>query len=118
MAHYKRGYPRTVGGAHLSEVTHRKRLGLKPYVVPEWDGPIGGRRDEYRAFCEWRRLTCWPNGSGKVSSYGHPKWHDVLYHNRPRRRKEAELLRAVLKGAVHHDEALWPLSRRPHCYYW
>jgi len=47
-----------------------------------------------------------------------PKWFDVIEHNRPRRREDAAVAKAVLCGKIDPDEALWPLSRRPRSYYW
>jgi hypothetical protein len=46
-----------------------------------------------------------------------PKWHDILFHNRPRRRREAGLLRRVIQG-YDPDAIAWPVSRKPHAYYW
>ena len=46
-----------------------------------------------------------------------PKWHDVLYHNRPRRRVDKACLIKALKG-YDLDALTWPLSKKPHKYYW
>jgi hypothetical protein len=48
-----------------------------------------------------------------------PKWYDVLFHNRPKRRAEARELRRVVSGYVDIDAGLFPLgNNRPHIYYW
>lgn len=46
-----------------------------------------------------------------------PRWHDKIYHTRPRRREESKLVREVLKDGD-PDNIAWPLSRKPHEYYW
>ena len=46
-----------------------------------------------------------------------PAWHDIIYHRRPHRRETAQLVRAALMGAD-LDEIAWPLSKKPHHYYW
>lgn len=47
----------------------------------------------------------------------YPRHHDKVFHTRPRRRAEQRLERAVVKGAD-PDEINWPVSRKPHIYYW
>jgi hypothetical protein len=47
-----------------------------------------------------------------------PRWHDVIFHTRPRRRAESRTIQAVLSGQVDADAALWPHSKKPHVYYW
>ena len=48
-----------------------------------------------------------------------PAWHDIVFHTRPRRRKEASVETEVAKGRVDPDEAVWPLGNsKPHKYYW
>jgi hypothetical protein len=65
-----------------------------------------------------------PRTSGAVGeSRGHwlrhwPRWHDILFHNRPRRREEAALLHAVLRGWLDPDDVAWPLNHKPHQWYW
>lgn len=48
-----------------------------------------------------------------------PKWHDVLFHTRPKRHRERLLAHLVLRDLVDPEEALWEISWvRPHKYYW
>lgn len=46
-----------------------------------------------------------------------PRWHDILYHSRPPRRRTKALERRVLKGDD-PDNLVWPDGRKPHEYYW
>lgn len=47
-----------------------------------------------------------------------PKWWDVLWHTRPRRREVAKLEHEV-KAGVDPDGIAWPVSNhKPHKYYW
>lgn len=48
----------------------------------------------------------------------YPRWHDILYHSRPRRRGDARQAANVVADRCDPDEALWPLERKPHLYYW
>lgn len=48
----------------------------------------------------------------------YPKWWDVVFHTRPRRRRESLMLRKVVIGAIDADNAVWPLEHKPHKYYW
>jgi len=47
-----------------------------------------------------------------------PSWwvHDMM--TSPQRAETRSLLRKVLKGEVDMDEVMFPLSRKPHIYYW
>jgi hypothetical protein len=47
-----------------------------------------------------------------------PAWHDIVHHRRPNRRKTRALERALEFDRLDTDDALWPLSKRPHTYYW
>jgi hypothetical protein len=47
-----------------------------------------------------------------------PRWWDVCFHTRPTRRRANKVTHNVLLGKVEADEANWPLSRKPHKYYW
>lgn len=47
-----------------------------------------------------------------------PKWWDVVFHNRPRRSRTRHEARKVLIDPDYADRALWPLSKKPHIYYW
>lgn len=55
---------------------------------------------------EWRWLNSWP------------RWWDVIYHRRPHRRKAMVITKAVLAGKIEAENASWPLSKKPHRYYW
>lgn len=46
-----------------------------------------------------------------------PRAHDILFHTRPGRRACRRLERKVLAGAD-ADGVAWPLSKKPHVYYW
>lgn len=46
-----------------------------------------------------------------------PRWWDIVFHTRPHRRRAAAITRAVLKGAD-ADNANWPVSKKPHNYFW
>lgn len=46
-----------------------------------------------------------------------PSHHHILYHTRPRRRQERQLEIAVMKGED-PENIIWPLSKKPHHYYW
>lgn len=47
-----------------------------------------------------------------------PASYDIIYHTRPSRRAMSRLLRCVVTGQVDPDAVAWPLSKRPHVYYW
>jgi len=47
-----------------------------------------------------------------------PAWHDIVHHRRPSRRKERALELSLKLDRLDAEEALWPLSKRPHTYYW
>lgn len=51
-----------------------------------------------------------------MSNY--PRWWDVVFHTRPNRRANTRMMRSVFIGNVDEDEAVWPLSKKPHKYYW
>jgi hypothetical protein len=48
---------------------------------------------------------------------GYPRWHDILFHTRPRRAGEKCLERKVLCGAD-PENLNWPLEKKPHRFYW
>jgi hypothetical protein len=54
-------------------------------------------------------------GGSFLKSY--PRWHDIVFHRRPQRRRTKALERAILKGGD-PDVTAWPLQRKPHVYYW
>lgn len=47
-----------------------------------------------------------------------PKWWDVVYHTRPHRREAAAVTNKVVRGVLDADAAVWPVSKKPHLYYW
>lgn len=48
----------------------------------------------------------------------YPRWWDIVFHTRPKRRRDAKRLRQVIHGAD-PDGIAWELaSRRPHQFYW
>lgn len=47
-----------------------------------------------------------------------PRYWDVIFHRRPRRRRDAELTRAVLRGVIDPDDTAWSVDKKPHNYYW
>jgi len=46
-----------------------------------------------------------------------PRWHDKLYHIRPRRHQTKRLEKEVLNGAD-TEGLIWPDDHKPHEYYW
>ena len=46
-----------------------------------------------------------------------PRWHDIVFHTRPRRREETRLLSKVMHDGD-PDMIAWPVSKKPHIYYW
>ncbi|MDX8355580.1 hypothetical protein SLH47_24725 [Cognatiyoonia sp. IB215182] len=76
---------------------------------------LAGRKAGYSSKGLERRLKL---TSDEVLWLGNwPRWHDKLYHTRPRRREENKLTREVLKGSD-PDNMAWPLNRKPHEHYW
>lgn len=53
--------------------------------------------------------SCWTRN--------YPAWHDILYHRRPHRRETKAVELKIMRG-LDDDAALWPLSKKPHQYYW
>lgn len=75
----------------------------------------------------YKRGKCRYQGKGRSYSWRnwpsywcstYPRWHDILFHTRPRRMAEAEIERAILAGKVDPDDTAWPLEHKPHKYYW
>jgi len=58
-----------------------------------------------------------PHTSLRHSKSGYPHWHDILFHTRPRRMAEKRCLNALRQG-VDPEDLAWPLSKKPHEYYW
>lgn len=119
MAHYKHGKCRYQGKRKgCSETFTRKRMGLKPVKLPdfwwEWD-----THDKFslKSFAAQMTREQWKaNGYSFLNSW--PRWHDILYHNRPRRTAEKRLARRVIKGDIDLEDVAWPLAKKPHQYYW
>lgn len=117
MAHYKRGKCRYQGRTRVnSETFYRKRVGLVPVKITKEHLSLSRS--------EWRKLWLPPHGnsgtriSGPFSMMnGEPRWHDIIHHSRPRRAQEKRIARGIVTGRLLAEEALWPLSRRPHIYY-
>ncbi len=47
-----------------------------------------------------------------------PRWWDIIFHTRPRRRRDDALTRAVARGALDADNVAWSVEHKPHRYYW
>lgn len=108
MAHYKRKRCRYLGKSRRNSTTFtRKRWGMKPIKIPHdwWDLDIP-------------YSILWPTNTGYWWGNSYPRSWDIQYHTRPRRGREKAMERKVLSGRVDADEAVWPLSKKPHVYYW
>ena len=111
MANYKRGKCRYQGKtAHYSETSRRAQLGLKPVALPKrwWAGLV---------FLDRIQIDWGDRSRGLKHNRGYPRWHDIVFHTRPRRGAEKRLETKILRGA--DPESLnWPLEKKPHKYYW
>lgn len=122
MAHYKRGKCRYNGKCrHASLTFYRKRWGLKPIIVPRFERPPGSKRWEKvwkEAWLSHRDMVrrAWPDEFSMMSNY--PRSWDIQFHTRPRRAKEKLVERKIVTGKIDPDEAIFPLSKKPHIYYW
>jgi len=109
MANFKRGRCRLhTCGRHPSTTFVRKRLGLKPIIVPDYDYIDGTPTIDLRAI--------WPRGVNRYLGRN-PAWWDRTFHIRPHRARTRRVERAILNGAD-PDDTLWPVPNRPHKYYW
>jgi hypothetical protein len=115
MAHYKRGKCR-YSGKHKNrsdrgKPSMRARLGLEPVALPAswWTSLLQHERDAID-FGDYSR--------GRKYNAGYPRWHDILYHSRPRRREERRYEYKAMHGSADLDDLAWPLSKKPHNYYW
>jgi hypothetical protein len=106
MANYKRGKCRYCGKTSKpSGTTKRKKFKLKPYRINVRDySYIGPDRPYWGIY-------------GGPRSWSVPRWHDILEHNRKRRAAE-NTVRAKLRRGDDPENLAWPLSRKPHVYYW
>jgi hypothetical protein len=51
--------------------------------------------------------------------HGWPAWWDIVFHRRPRRRRDQERLRAIFAGHLDPDNASFELgNHKPHRYFW
>jgi hypothetical protein len=108
MAHYKRGRCRYLGKSRRSSRTFiRKRWGMKPIKLPHdwWELDIPTE-------------TLWPTSGGYWWSSSYPRSWDIQHHSRPRRAQERRLARLAVMDRIDFDEMIWPLSKKPHIYYW
>lgn len=46
-----------------------------------------------------------------------PRWHDIVFHTRPQRRRTREAVVLVMQGRD-PDTILWPVEKKPHIFYW
>lgn len=81
-------------------MAHYKRG--RPRTVPPHHARGGGKYDVHP---ERRWMRCWP------------RWHDIVFHTRPRRRRTREAVILVMQGRD-PDAILWPVEKKPHVYYW
>jgi hypothetical protein len=47
-----------------------------------------------------------------------PAAWDIVMHTRPRRAAEKRLEKRILADAIDPDDTAWPLSKKPHTYFW
>ncbi|WP_159805487.1 hypothetical protein [Litoreibacter roseus] len=76
---------------------------------------LKGRNKGYSAKGLERRLKVKAEDLRWLQNY--PRWHDKLHHIRPSRRAERKRERELLKG-IDPDNLAWPVSRKPHHYFW
>lgn len=124
MANFKRRSPRAGASKRYSQTGWRARNNMKPIKIPEFEheGKLTftyriRRSPEYQAYREWRSRVCWP-ASGPDPMRNRPRWHDVLHHTRPRRRRDRAMISAVFHGKIDPENAAWELSKKPHIWYW
>jgi hypothetical protein len=112
MANYKRKRCRYCGRNRRDSETHKRiRCGLKPVKV-DYENLRIIHASAYRDAISY----IWPSQYSFLNNY--PSAWDIQYHTRPRRAQEKHIARAILKGTIDPDEAIWPLSKKPHIYYW
>jgi hypothetical protein len=123
MAHYKRKRCRYQGKSRRDSTSFlRVRLGLKPVILPTWDqiraGAAYGSPEYQAAWQAYYQRKDWPDWYSWYGGNQEPRWWTILEHTRPRRARDRAMERKVLNGRVDADEAIWPLSKKPHIYYW
>lgn len=120
MAHFKRGKCRYRGKSPRgSQASWRAKYGFKPAKLTS-----AHRRLEGEA---WHVLWS-PRGvagnrgkriGGNMSMMNsYPRWHDIMFHTRPRRKAERHMEQQMLHGRLDPEAANWPLAHKPHKYYW
>ena len=93
MANYKRKKCRYQGARNFeSQAYNRKRAKLKPYRLPKLMDRDPG-------------IDYWPGWYRGLMS-NNPRWWDILFHNRPRRRAESRCLNALKWQDP--DNLAWP----------
>lgn len=118
MANYKRGKCRYNGRTRRnSETFYRRRVGLVPVRLTKEHWKLD--------WSAWRLL--WiprsHNHGKKIGGpfsmmNGEPRWHTIIEHNRRQRAKVRTATRKALKDEIDAEEAIWPLAKKPHIYYW
>jgi hypothetical protein len=110
MAHFKRGKCRYLGKYNNgSQTSLRARRGLKPIRISS---------DWWRKPWIEREIDWGDQFRGLKYNQGYPHKWDIQCHSRPRRAQEKQMAKRLLKGAIDSEEANWPLSKKPHIYYW
>lgn len=68
----------------------------------------------------FKRGKCrWQTNTRVHSMRSYPRWWDIIFHTKPKRRAQQAMLQGVIKGRVDADDAAWPLgNHKPHNYYW
>jgi hypothetical protein len=126
MAHYKRRKCRSncLKAIRGSQTSWRARFGFKPIRIlwediPHWSVRHGSA--EWDAM--WHPRGRHGNRGRKIGGpysmmNSYPAWWDRTFHTRPRRAKERVITRRILQGTLDPEDTAWPLSKKPHSYYW
>ncbi len=101
MANYKRKRARTFPRRpQRSDISFRKKHDLKPIRVEWWEDDPVPRHLRYSWLGNW------------------PRWWDIVFHTRPKRRENRALEQKIMKG-YDPDELVWPAgNHKRHTYYW
>lgn len=54
----------------------------------------------------------------KLATGGHPHWFDIVFHNRPKRRRDNARVREIVKGADYEGMTFDLGNKKPLQYYW
>ena len=65
-----------------------------------------------------RARVCGRHTRSDKTRFTWPNYWDILWHRRPHRRATKRIEHAILSGKLDPDNAAWPVSKRPHQYYW